>query len=188
MTALLPGIFLFWFGTAYEPQMVSYGLKIVFKDALHAQSLTSVQLFQVWHIQSGHTQTTERVESRYLLDLLNVIVPVLEVSSCDYSNHLNINSAWNWQLAVCVCVAEARTHAFNTFFSSAKVFISSVKRICLQCKRTILLLAIIAFVFYLEVGFETPKKNRNQGEVSEKILHFKLGLHRPVKRTETRQG
>ena len=31
MTALLPGIFLFWFGTVYELRLASYGLKPVLK-------------------------------------------------------------------------------------------------------------------------------------------------------------
>ena len=57
-------------------------------------------------------------------------------------NHLNINSAWKtlvascsltWiKLAVCVCVAEAQTRIFNTFLSSAKVFVSSTKLVRLQ--------------------------------------------------------
>ena len=63
-----------------------------------------------------------------------MIAPVSEVSSCDYSNHLDINSAWKSLVAMCVfvCVAEARTRVFNTFVSSAKVFISSAKRVRLQ--------------------------------------------------------
>ena len=32
-TALLPGIFLFWFGAVYKLCLVSYGLKTVSKDA-----------------------------------------------------------------------------------------------------------------------------------------------------------
>ena len=35
-------------------------------------------------------------------------------------------------VCVCVCVAEARARVFNTFVSSAEVFISSVKRVRLQ--------------------------------------------------------
>ena len=63
--ALLPGIFLLWFAAAYELHLVSYGHKIVSKNASHAWSLTSrssVRLFQAWHAQSGHTQTIERLQ------------------------------------------------------------------------------------------------------------------------------
>ena len=49
-----------------------------------------------------------------LLDLLRMISPISEERSGDYSNHLNINSAWKSLLASCVCVC------------GAKVFISSV--------------------------------------------------------------
>ena len=62
ITALLPGIFLFWFGAAYELQLASYGLETVSEDTSCAQSLTSgasVQLFWVWNVSSGHTRTTE---------------------------------------------------------------------------------------------------------------------------------
>ena len=41
---------------------------------------------------------------KYLLDLLNMIVPILEISSCDYSNHLDINFVWKSLVASCVCV------------------------------------------------------------------------------------
>ena len=69
--------------------------------------------------------------SRYLLELLNVIAPILKISCCDYSKHRKINSAWKLLVAscVCVCVAEARTHIFNRSVTSAKLFISSTKTI-----------------------------------------------------------
>ena len=58
--------------------------------------------------------------------------PVLEVSNCDYSNQVDINSAWRSLVASCACMVEARTGIFNMLVSSAKVCISSVKRIHLQ--------------------------------------------------------
>ena len=64
-----------------------------------------------------------------------MIAPVLEVSSCDYGNHLDVNSAWKLLVVRCVCVAEARTCIFNTFIPSAGVFISSMKHIRLQCQK-----------------------------------------------------
>ena len=48
MTALLPGIFFFWFVVAYELQLASYNHETVYKDALCVWSSTSgasVQLF-----------------------------------------------------------------------------------------------------------------------------------------------
>ena len=65
MTALLPGIFLFWFGVMYKLWLASYSHKIVFEDVLHIQSSTSgalVQLFCVRHVESSHTLTTEHVQ------------------------------------------------------------------------------------------------------------------------------
>ena len=38
------------------------------------------------------------------LDLLKVTVSISEVSSCDYSNHFGINSAWKSLVATCSCV------------------------------------------------------------------------------------
>ena len=134
MTALLPGIFLFWFGVAYELQLANYGLKTVSKDTLHARLSTfgaSVYVFQVWHVSQATPRLLNRCNLRcfcastYLLDLLNGIAPVSEVSSCDYSNHLDINSVWNSLVASCLCVANARARVFNTFVSSTEVFTST---------------------------------------------------------------
>ena len=69
------------------------------------------------------------------LDVANVIALVSEVSSCDYSDYLDISSAWKSLVASCVCVAEARKLIFNMFVSSTKVFISSMKCVRLQCQR-----------------------------------------------------
>ena len=52
-TALLPVIFLFWFGVVYELQLTNYGLETVSKDAscFHlATSGASLYVLQVWHI------------------------------------------------------------------------------------------------------------------------------------------
>ena len=49
-----------------------------------------------------------------------MIAPVSEVSSCDYIDHLDINSVWKALVASYVCVAEARTHVFNVLASSAE--------------------------------------------------------------------
>ena len=124
----------------------------------------SVQLFWVWHVLSGHTWITQRVQlwvsriptivlSIYLafktnsvppktqlcmeipLDLLNVITPVSEVSSCDYSNHLDINSAWKSLVAHCVCAWLKLKHAFSTCSSPPRnTFVSSAKSVCPQHK------------------------------------------------------
>ena len=69
MTPLLPGIFLFWFGVVYQLQLVSYmyGHKTILQYARRSHSDTSVAsvyVFQVWHVQSGHTQTTEPMHYR----------------------------------------------------------------------------------------------------------------------------
>ena len=69
-TALLPGILLFWFGTVSELRLASYDYETASyfsRDASRAWSSTSgasVQFFHAWHIQSGHTPTTELVELR----------------------------------------------------------------------------------------------------------------------------
>ena len=64
--ALLQGILLFWFGAVYEIQLASFSLdETVPKDALHAclsTSGASVYEFWVWHVQSGHTRTTEYLQ------------------------------------------------------------------------------------------------------------------------------
>ena len=52
-TALLLGIFLFWFGAVHELQLVSYNLETVSKDASHAHLWTSgasAYVFWVWHV------------------------------------------------------------------------------------------------------------------------------------------
>ena len=58
--------------------------------------------------------------------------PVSEVSSCDYSNHLDINSAWKSVVASCVCVCLNLERTFSTRLSPVLVFISSVKHIRFQ--------------------------------------------------------
>ena len=53
MNALLPRIFLSWFGMAYELQLVSYSLKTISKDALHSHPSTSeasLHVFLASHI------------------------------------------------------------------------------------------------------------------------------------------
>ena len=52
-TALLPGIFLFWFGVVYELRLASYGHKTVPQCARCSRSGTSVAsgyVFRVWHV------------------------------------------------------------------------------------------------------------------------------------------
>ena len=128
--------------------------------------------------------------SRYLLDLSNMIAPVLEESSCDYSNHLDINSAW--LVASCASVWVKFKHEFSTCsfpalkcsFPAWNAFVSSFKSVCPQHKthlslainmfvssliciwrwaaETISLLMMNAFAFYLEVGLKKQKtKYRN---------------------------
>ena len=53
MTALLLGIFLFWFAAAYNLRLASNSLETVSKAALHTWLSISgacVQLFRVWNI------------------------------------------------------------------------------------------------------------------------------------------
>ena len=76
-----------------------------------------------------------RLDCRYLLDCLNMIAPISEVSNSDYSNQLDINSAWKSLVASCVLVWLKLKHVFNTFISSAEVFISSVKHVRLQYQK-----------------------------------------------------
>ena len=67
MTALLPGIFLFWFGVVYQLQLASYGHEAIPQCARCSHSDTfvaSVYVFWVWHVQSGHTHTTELMHYR----------------------------------------------------------------------------------------------------------------------------
>ena len=52
-TALLPDIFLFWFGTAYELRLEKYGHETVHQRARRSCSSTSVAssyVFRVWHV------------------------------------------------------------------------------------------------------------------------------------------
>ena len=68
--------------------------------------------------------------------------PVLEVSSCDYRNHLNINTAWKSLVASCVCLWLMLECAFSTPLSPAlkcssplwNTFISNAKSVCPQHK------------------------------------------------------
>ena len=56
MTALLLGIFLFWFGAAYKLRLVSYGLETVSKDTSRTRLSTSgasVYIFWVWHVSQA---------------------------------------------------------------------------------------------------------------------------------------
>ena len=84
------------------------------------------------------------------------------------SNHLDLRSVWKSLVASCVCVAELRMRVFNSFVSSTKVFVSGVKRVRLQHNN--------AFVFYLEVGLETPQKEKKLGKKVSVKLDFKLGM------------
>ena len=69
------------------------------------------------------------------------------------NNHVDIRSVWKSLVAscvcvcVCVCVAEVRMCIFNAFVSSTKVFISRTTDV---------------FIFYVEVGLETPLKEKKQ--------------------------
>ena len=72
------------------------------------------------------------------------------------SIHLDLRSVWKCLVASCVCVAEVRTRVFNSFASSTKVFVSSVKRVHLQHNNT--------FIFFLEVGLETSEKAQKLGK------------------------
>ena len=99
------------------------------------------------------------------------------------SNHLNISSVWKLPVASCLCVAEVQTRVFNELVSSTKVFVSSTKHVnCLQCDivfwgevaKTISLLAMSRFVFYLELGLEIlPKWTETIGKkVLKKLCSF----------------
>ena len=60
MTALLPGVLLFWFGVVYELLMVSYSFETIYKDASIAHlwtTITSVHDSFMWYVLSSHTQT-----------------------------------------------------------------------------------------------------------------------------------
>ena len=45
------------------------------------------------------------------------------------SNHLDLRSVWKSLVASCLCEAEVRTHVFNVFVSSTKVFVSGAKHV-----------------------------------------------------------
>ena len=86
------------------------------------------------------------------------------------SNHLELRSVCKSLVASNVRVAEVPMLISNVVIFIPKVFVSSVKRICLQhqkCLSPALEVFISStmnkFVFYLEVGLETPKKNKNGG-------------------------
>ena len=74
-----------------------------------------------WPCRPIQCNRGRRCASKYLLYLLNMIAPIFGLSSCDYSNHLNINS----QFCVCLCVWLKLERVFTAFVSSTKVFISS---------------------------------------------------------------
>ena len=66
-----------------------------------------------------------------------MIALISEECSCDYSNHLEINSAWKLLVVSCVCVCvcvvpEAQMCFFNMFLSSAKLLISRMRHVRLQ--------------------------------------------------------
>ena len=59
-------------------------------------------------------------------------------------------------------------HVFSAFVSSTKVFVSSVKHVRLQHNN--------AFVFWLEVGLETPQKRTETREKSFCKTWFQVGM------------
>ena len=83
------------------------------------------------------------------------------------SNHLGLRSVWKSLVAscVCVCVAQVRTRVFD-------VFVSSAKRVRLQLS----LQLDSAFVFYLEIGLETPEKRTETREKSFCKTWFEVGM------------
>ena len=118
------------------------------------------------------------------MDLLNVVALVTEVSTCsyDYSNHLRCSSSaqMHSSLAPKAFISSAKSvrPQYQTCSSLAiNMFICNVIRIWRWGAKTISSVAINAFVFYSEVGLQTHQKEQKLWEkVSEKKLHFKLGL------------
>ena len=72
--------------------------------------------------------------TRYLLELLNIIPPVLDVSSCDHSNHLNIYFAWMSLVASCMCLCVCGWSS-NARFQHVRLQYWSVHLQCEMCSR-----------------------------------------------------
>ena len=75
---------------------------------------------------------------------------------------------------MCVSVAEAQMHVFNTFVSSAKVFISSTKRVCSELSYHTKL-GQLRFVFL----FQFTKNNLHTRGHST-VIHQFLSYHTQV--------
>ena len=62
-----------------------------------------------------------------------MIAPVSEVSSCDYSNHLDINSAWTSPARVHLQRETRSSPARKVFVSAQNAFVAIDKHVRLQC-------------------------------------------------------
>ena len=145
-----------------------------------------------------------------------MIAPILEVTSCYYSNHLDINPAWKSLVALCLCVWLKLKHAFSTRSSPVlmclsptwNTFISSAKSVCPQHKmhsslainmfvcsvicirrwtaETILSLAIDRFVCSVKSYSEVG--SRDCLVISDKhVLLFEVDLETPQKEQKSRE-
>ena len=105
------------------------------------------------------------------------------------SNYLNKGSAWKFlvaTVAVCVCVRVCVwlkfEHAFSMHSSPALKRLSAVKTCSSPAPEVFLSSTINPFIFYLEGGSETPKKNKNEGRsFCKKSFQWGMGLKKVQK-------